>query len=97
MFRPGTLIRDSGGRVIGGDPYPGNIIPRAEWSKNAPAFVKILSAVDRSKAAPHPTSPELVRFPFQQMYKLNKFGKVARVDYAISPKANFFFRWADDS
>ena len=97
VFRPGTLVRDSAGRIIGGDPYPGNIIPRAEWSRNAPAFLNILNAVDRSLAAPHPTSPELVRFPFQQTYRLNKFGKVARVDYNISPKANFFFRWADDS
>jgi outer membrane receptor protein involved in Fe transport len=97
IFRPGTVVRDSGGRIIGGDPYPNNIIPKSEWSKNAPAFLKILSAVDRSKAAPLATNPELVRFPFQQTYQLNKLGKVARVDYNISSSANFFFRWADDS
>ena len=28
---------------------------------------------------------------------MNKFGKVARVDYNISTNANFFFRWADDA
>ncbi|HYI93424.1 MAG TPA: Plug domain-containing protein [Bryobacteraceae bacterium] len=97
VFRPGTLVRDAGGRVIGGDPYPNNIIPRAEWSRNAPAFLKILSAVDRSKAAPHPTNPEQIRYPFQETYALDKLGKVARVDYNISTNANFFFRWADDA
>ena len=34
-------------------------------------------AADRSTAAPHPTNPELVRFPFQQTYQFNKMGKVA--------------------
>src|SRR5688572_18693385 len=57
VFRPGTLVR-SGGRIVGGDPYPGNIIPRTEWSRNAPAFLKILNAVDRSTAAPLASNPE---------------------------------------
>ena len=57
IFRPGTVVRDSGGRIIGGDPYPDNIIPRSEWSKNAPAFIKILSAagpLDRRSAPDQP-------------------------------------------
>ncbi|HYP08505.1 MAG TPA: carboxypeptidase regulatory-like domain-containing protein [Bryobacteraceae bacterium] len=97
IFRPGTVVRDGSNRIIGGDPYPNNIIPKSEWSRNAPAFIKILAAADRSQAAPHPTNPEQVRYPFQETYKLNKFGKVARIDYNISSNANFFFRWADDS
>ena len=97
IFRPGTVVRDGTNRIIGGDPYPNNIIPQSQWSRNAPAFIKILAAADRSKAAPHPTNPEQVRYPFQETYQLNKFGKVARIDYNISSNANFFFRWADDS
>jgi len=38
-----------------------------------------------------------VRFPFQNSYGFNKNAEVLRIDYAISPRANFFFRWADDS
>ncbi|MGH9632968.1 MAG: hypothetical protein ACRD7E_32090, partial [Bryobacteraceae bacterium] len=96
VFRPGTVVR-SGNRIIGGDPYPNNIIPRSEWSRNAPAFLNILNAVDRSTAGPTPNSPDQVRYPFQETYSLDKFGKVARVDWNISPNTTFFFRWADDS
>lgn len=97
VFRPGTIVRDSGGRVIGGDPYAGNIIPRSEWSQNAPAFLRVLNAVDRTGASPVSGSPELIRFNYQQQYRFIKNAKVARIDYNISPKANFFWRWADDS
>lgn len=38
-----------------------------------------------------------MRFPFQNSYGFNKNAEVLRIDYAISPRANFFFRWADDS
>lgn len=98
VFRPGTIVRGPGGRIIGGDPYPNNIIPRSEWSRNAPAFLRILNAVDRSKAAPvGPTNPELVRYPYAEQYLFDKDAKIARIDWNISPKAMFFFRWADDA
>jgi hypothetical protein len=97
VFRPGTVVRDNAGRIIGGDPYLNNIIPRNEWSQNAPAFLKILNAVDRSGTTPTPNLPEQVRYQYQQQYKFNKNAKVARIDYSISPAANFFFRWADDA
>jgi len=97
IFRPGTVVRGPGGRIIGGDPYINNIIPRAEWSANAPAFLKLLAVPDRSTASPTPNVPEQVRLPFQNSYGFRKNAEVLRVDYAVSPKANFFFRWADDS
>jgi hypothetical protein len=96
IFRPGTVVR-AGNRIIGGQPYINNVIPPAEWSRNAPAFLKLLALPDRSLASPTPNSPELVRYPFQNAYGFNKDAKVLRYDYAISPKANFFFRWADDA
>ncbi|MCC6539575.1 MAG: carboxypeptidase regulatory-like domain-containing protein [Bryobacterales bacterium] len=97
VFRPGTVVRGPGGRIIGGDPYLNNVIPRAEWSRNAPAFLKLLALPDRNTATPTPNLPEQVRYPFQNSYGFRKNAEVLRVDYAISPKANFFFRWADDS
>ena len=97
VFQPGTIVRDSSGRAIGGTPYPGNIIPQAQWNRNAPAFIKMLNFVSRAGAPPTPNIPEQVRVPFQPTYKFNKNAKVARVDYNISPNMNFFFRWADDA
>ena len=97
IFQPGTIVRDSSGRAIGGTPYPNNTVPRSQWNQNAPAFIKILSLANRSSASPTPNSPELVRLPFQDTYKFNKNAKVLRVDYNISPSMNFFFRWADDA
>ncbi len=97
VFRPGTVIRETGGRIIGGDPYPNNIIPRSEWSRNAPAFIKVMSFFDVSGDPGTPGVPETVRHPYQQQYLFRKDGKVLRYDWAMSSKATFFFRWADDA
>jgi hypothetical protein len=97
VFRPGTLVRAAGGRIVGGDPYSNNVIPRGEWSRNAPAFLKVIGQYDRSGGQALAANPELLRVPFTPTYKFNKNAWVVRADYAISPTANFFFRWADDS
>lgn len=97
VFQPGTLVREAGGRIIGGTPYPGNIIPRNVWARNAPAFLKVLSGANYAGTVPTPNVPETVRSFFQDTYQFNKEGKVARVDYSISDRMNFFFRWADDA
>ncbi len=97
VFRPGTVVRETGGRVIGGDPYTNNIVPRPEWSRNAPAFLKVMSFFDVSGDPGTPGIPEQVRHPYQQEYGFRKDANVARVDWAISSKMNFFWRWADDS
>ena len=97
VFQPGTVVREAGGRIIGGQPYPGNIVPRTQWARNAPAFLKVLSGANYAGTVPTPNVPETVRSFFQDTYQFNKEGKVARVDYTISDRANFFFRWADDA
>jgi hypothetical protein len=97
VFQPGTIVRDSSGRAIGGTPYPNNTVPMSQWNRNAPAFIKLMSEVPLAGAAPTPGSPEQVRVPFTPGYVFNKNAKVARVDYNISPTMNFFFRWADDA
>ncbi len=97
VFQPGTIIRDSSGKAIGGAPYPNNTIPKSQWNQNAPAFIKLLSFPNRGNTTPTPGIPEQVRFPFQDTYKFRKNAEVARIDYNINPKMNAFFRWADDA
>lgn len=97
VFRPGTLVREANGRIIGGDPYLNNRIPVSEWSRNAQGFLNILKAAPYAGAVPTPNVPESLRTFFQDSYQFNKEGKVLRVDYALNAKNNFFFRWADDA
>lgn len=98
VFRPGTVVRAPGGRIIGGDPYVGNIIPKSDWARNTQGFVNILNQANRAIASPVGASnPELVRMPFVPTYKFDKNAWVVRADYNISSSTNFFFRWADDS
>src|SRR5215475_12624977 len=97
VFRPGTIIRNQQGNIIGGQPYPNNTVPQSEWNQNAPAFLKLIGALDRTGGVPVTGSPELLRVFVQDQYRLRKRQEVARVDYNISPKTNFFFRWVDDS
>ena len=97
VFQPGTIIRDSSGRAIGGTPYPNNTLPASQFNKNAPAFLKLLNLARRAGASATPGIPEQVRIPFSSTYGFRKNASVARVDYNISPNMNFFFRWADDA
>jgi hypothetical protein len=97
VFRPGTVVRDQSGRVIGGDPFPNNIIPINEWARNTPAFLKLIQMNNYASAYEVPGSPQIVRMPFINRYDFHKNQKVARIDYSISPSNTFFFRWADDA
>lgn len=95
VFAPGTIVRNAAGNITGGSPYPGNIIPKSEWSRNAPAFLKILNEADRSWT-PTPNAPEQMRIPLRDTYMLRKNQDIARVDYHFSPQTNIFFRWSND-
>ena len=99
VFKPGTIIRNAGGNIIGGTPYANNTVPQNEWNQNAPAFLKLINALPRTGgiAVPGGNNPELLRVFVQDAYRLRKRQEVARVDYNISSKTNFFFRWVDDS
>jgi hypothetical protein len=97
IFEPGTIQRNAGGLVIGGVPYPGNIIPQSQFSAQIGAFTKLLSGAYRTGFTGTPNTPESVRVPFQDTYRFNKDQKALRVDYNISSKANAFFRWVDDA
>ena len=98
VFEPGTAVRSKSGQIIGGTPFPNNTIPASMWSRNAPAFLKVLNQPPRSTGfIPIASQPERLRIPFQDSYQFHKDQKVARIDYNISSKMNFFFRWADDA
>ena len=99
VFRPGTIIRNQAGNIIGGQPYANNVVPQSEWNGNANAFLKLIGALSRTGAGPVPggNNPELVRVFVQDQYRLRKRQEVLRVDYSISSMTNFFFRWVDDS
>src|SRR5215468_9340599 len=99
VFRPGTIIRNQRGDIIGGQPYPNNTVPQSEWNQNAPAFLKLIGALPRANgvAVPGGNNPELLRVFVQDQYRLRKRQEVVRVDYNLSAKTNFFFRWVDDS
>jgi hypothetical protein len=99
VFRPGTIVRDQAGNIIGGQPYANNTVPKSEWNPNAAAFLKLIGALDRSNGIPVPggNNPELLRVFVQDQYRLEKRQEVLRTDYSISSRTNFFFRWVDDS
>jgi hypothetical protein len=99
IFKPGTLIRNAAGNIIGGQPYANNTVPQAEWNQNAGAFLKLIGALPRTNgiAVPGGNNPELLRVFVQDAYKLSKRQEVVRVDYSLSSRTNFFFRWVDDA
>lgn len=100
VFQPGTVVRDSNGNVVGGVPYPNNVVPASQFSRQTAAFRGLLSRAYRGQTAGFaqtPGNPDSVRIPFQDNYNFDKDQKVLRVDYAISSKMNMFFRWVDDA
>jgi hypothetical protein len=100
VFKPGTIVRDSSNAIIGGTPYPGNVVPRAEWNKNAPGFLNVLNQIygktDLSRAEAVPNRPDLLRVPFDVVNDFSKDQDVLRVDYQASSNTSMFFRLVTD-
>ena len=99
VFQPGTLVRDNAGNILSGVPFPGNRVPQSLFSSQYAAFAKTLTPAYRGMTSftQTPGTPDSVRIPYQDNYSFNKDQKAVRVDYAISPNANAFFRWVDDA
>jgi Carboxypeptidase regulatory-like domain/TonB-dependent Receptor Plug Domain len=101
VFLPGTVQYDNAGEVKTGTPYPNNQIPASEFSANYPAMINLITPGYRGNFN-RPFTPnssgftDLVQIPFQDTYTFYKNQYVVRVDYNISSKANFFFRYVDD-
>jgi hypothetical protein len=99
VFEPGTVKRDASNNIIGGTPYPGNIVPASQFSANGPAFANVLTGALRggTNLPASPAIPGYVRVPFQDTYVFDKNQNAARVDYNVNAKLSLFFRWVDDS
>ncbi len=98
IFKPGTIRYDANGNIIGGVPYAGNIIPGAQFSRQAPAWQKLLSrGYTFGPVTPVSGDPSQVEITFQDSYQFRKNQNAARIDYSPSDKLNMFFRWVNDS
>ena len=101
VFRPGTIVRNPADAIIGGTPYPNNIVPQSEWNRNAQGFLNVLrqiyGQVDISRAQQVPNAPESLRVPYDVLYEFQKDQDVVRVDYQMSANTSMFFRAVTDA
>ena len=98
IFHPGTITYDSNGNITGGVAYQGNIIPATDFSKQAPAWQKLLGrGYAFGPVAPVAGDPSQVEVTFQDAYQFTKNQNAARIDYTANDKFNMFFRWVNDS
>lgn len=101
VFRPGTIVRNSADAIIGGVPYENNMVPQAEWNRNAQGFLNVLrqiyGQVNLGSAQQVPNSPEFLRVPYDVLYNFKKDQEVVRVDYQLSASTNMFFRAVTDA
>ncbi len=96
IFRPGTITYDANGNITGGVPYAGNIVPSSEFSKQTPAWQKLLNRA-YTFGPNTPIGGGQVEVSFQDAYQFKKDQNATRIDYAASDKLNMFFRWVNDS
>ncbi len=108
-FVPHSLTYNSSGEIVDGTVIcgtkanPCNIIPANLLSSQAQAFANYFKQGYQPNAIPDPSTinPEGVaqKFfnPFNERYNFKKHQEVARIDWNINAKTNFFFRWVDDS
>ena len=98
IFQPGTITYDPNGNITGGIPYAGNIIPAAQFSKQAPAWQKLLGrGYTFGPVTPVANDPSQVEVTFQDAYQFHKNQNAVRIDYAANDRLNMFFRWVNDS
>ena len=97
VFQPGSLTWNAKNQVVCGNPYPGNIVPKAQFSQQYAGFIKLIQPFYKPGAAAESNNPGVFDVPFQDTYHFNKHQEVVRYDWNINAKTNFFFRWVDDS
>ena len=98
IFQPGTIKYDGNGNIMSGVPYAGNIVPSSQFSKQAPAWQKLLSrGYTFGPNSQVSGDPSQVSVSFEDSYQFNKNQNATRIDYAASDKLNLFFRWVNDS
>ena len=98
IFRPGTITYDTRGNIKSGVPYTNNQIDPATFSKQAPAWQKLLGrAYTFGPVTPVAGDPSQVEVSFQDSYQFKKDQNAVRIDYSANDKLNMFFRWVDDA
>jgi Carboxypeptidase regulatory-like domain/TonB-dependent Receptor Plug Domain len=101
VFRPGTITRNAANAITGGTPYENNIVPQAEWNRNARGFLNVLRQiypqVDMTRAVAVPNAPEFLRVPYDVLYDFRKDQEVVRIDYHLSAGTSMFFRAVTDA
>ena len=98
VFRPGTVVRDQRGphhrrRSVSEQHHSADRMePQRSGVPQDPERRRSLGSRARTRR---------IRSRFgirsSNVYSSTRMRKVARIDYNISPNANFFFRWADDA
>ena len=82
VFQPGTVVREVGGRIIGGQPYPGNVVPRSQRRRTQPAFsrcfrVQLMPVPVRRQEFPKRFGPSF-RTPISSTKKARCFASITR-------------------
>jgi len=103
IFQPGTIQYNAQQEIINGTPFAGNVIPKAQFGGQYAGFLNVIQPFYKAGFFGAPGSQGAngdfasVTVPFQDTYTFDKHQEVARIDFNINPKTNFFFRWVDDS
>ncbi len=99
VFMPGTVKYDAIGEVQTGTPYPGNIIPAAQFNSQYAAMIKYFTPGYQGSFS-HPIYAngfgDEQQINYQDTYTFYKNQYALRIDYNFGPKANAFFRYVDD-
>lgn len=100
VFQPGTVqygtTGNCSGKIVGGTPFAGNIVPPSLWNANTANFMKIFTEAPGFASFAASPNPGLVRWFFASPGKLEKDQDLLRLDYNINSTTTTFFRWVND-
>jgi hypothetical protein len=101
VFQPGTITYGTSGacagKITGGTPFAGNIVPPGIWNANSANLLKIFTQVPGFSSFPGaPNNPGIVRWATSGSDRLTKNQDLLRIDYTISKSTSTFFRWVND-
>ncbi|HXK60546.1 MAG TPA: carboxypeptidase regulatory-like domain-containing protein, partial [Acidobacteriota bacterium] len=98
IFQPGTVVRDSQGRIIDGVPFPNNTVPQNLWVPASANILKLFGPPFMPDVASLPDAPRkgFKRYFFNSPNKFNKDQDLLRVDYVINDSTTSYFRWVND-
>jgi len=93
-----TVVRDGQGNIVGGVPFPNNIIPQSQFVAASANYLKLFKPPFMPDLASLPDAP---RAGFKRYYYIspNKFNKdqdILRLDYVINDSTTSYFRWVND-